>query len=408
MAKPRQKTPGSWELCVRHALLPGGRKYLSFPTEAAAADFARRWDLRKAAGLPPPADMLVQAPAPDRRNLGMLLRAFESSGVAAPSQIKTLRLLDGEVGLTPLADVTLAWLMQYIQRCKTREPRNLAPSSIRHRVQAIGRSWEHHLLHHPAALPAWPGRSLPRGYSSYSEVDAQLVKAAGGSPRMDVVRDRRLNPGEEDRIVRSLTGHIPEGRERALGLHDGDALATLYTVIVNTGLRLLEAVRLRAEWIHDDRRVVRVQSSKQRHGRVSWRDVPTVPLVLAVLRDRATASTDGYLWPFIAEAGGDATRASRRVSARMLIAIRHAGINDLHEHDLRHEATCRWLEMRRRDGAWLLRMEEINRIMGWAPGSLMAQRYASFRADDMAARIWDEALRAGGSDSGAAGPSAAA
>lgn len=77
-----------------------------------------------------------------------------------------------------------------------------------------------------------------------------------------------------------------------------------------------------------------------------------------------------------------------RLSARFRVAFEYMEIMDLHEHDLKHEATCRWLEMRDASGSFLFRLEEVNRIMGWAPGSAMAHRYASLRAEDMAAKLW--------------------
>ena len=54
----------------------------------------------------------------------------------------------------------------------------------------------------------------------------------------------------------------------------------------------------------------------------------------------------------------------------------------------------RWFELRDQAGGWMFRGEEINRIMGWAPGSAMAQRYASFRAEDLARRMWATAAPA--------------
>ncbi len=36
----------------------------------------------------------------------------------------------------------------------------------------------------------------------------------------------------------------------------------------------------------------------------------------------------------------------------------------------------------------MFRLEELNKIMGWKPGSVMAQRYASFRGVDLAQRLW--------------------
>lgn len=61
----------------------------------------------------------------------------------------------------------------------------------------------------------------------------------------------------------------------------------------------------------------------------------------------------------------------------------------MHEHDLRHEATCQWFELKGKDGHWLFRPEEIHKIMGWSPRSTMAQRYASFRGEDLASRLWE-------------------
>ena len=78
----------------------------------------------------------------------------------------------------------------------------------------------------------------------------------------------------------------------------------------------------------------------------------------------------------------------QRLSFRFRIAFEYMDIVGLHEHDLRHEATCRWLELKDADGRDLFRLEELNKIMGWKPGSVMAQRYASFRGVDLAQRLW--------------------
>ena len=81
-------------------------------------------------------------------------------------------------------------------------------------------------------------------------------------------------------------------------------------------------------------------------------------------------------------------KVTQRLSERFSSAFEFAGCSGLHEHDLRHEATCRWLELRDANGQWVFRLEEINRIMGWSANSTMAQRYASFRGTDLAQRIW--------------------
>jgi integrase len=94
-------------------------------------------------------------------------------------------------------------------------------------------------------------------------------------------------------------------------------------------------------------------------------------------------------------------KVSQRLSFRYRLAFEYAGIVGLHEHDLRHEATCRWLELKDATGNWMFRLEEVNRIMGWSSNSTMAQRYASFRGSDLAARLWatSEAAAVGASAS---------
>ncbi|MEG1972916.1 MAG: hypothetical protein RR315_07105, partial [Oscillospiraceae bacterium] len=78
-------------------------------------------------------------------------------------------------------------------------------------------------------------------------------------------------------------------------------------------------------------------------------------------------------------------RVSHKLSNRFRTVFMYAGCDGLAEHDLRHEATCRWYEMRNpRTGDWMFREVEIPGMMGWAPGSKMPQRYASFRAEDLA------------------------
>ena len=390
MAKARQKASGRWEIGLRHPLLPGGRRYFSFDTEAEANAYAEQWRLMKQAGIDPPAELLRPVAGQDPP-LGAVLRAWANSGLAAPSQQVTLGSLVAEVGHVRLSEASYAWLTGYIQQLKTRRP-NLAPNSIRHRVQALGRAIDEYLRHHPSIVMQNPVRLLPKGYSTYSDVDARLARAAGGEPRRDVVRDRRLLPGEEERIVAALSGHQRPDRERALLLPGGNALLTLFRLILGTGLRLREAYRLTRGQVDLAAKVIRVQSSKQWRGRVAYRDVPMRPEVYAALVEYLSTRSmlpAAPLFPFTTEEPGlTEKKVTQRLSDRFRVAFGYAGCDGLREHDLRHEATCRWFELRDSAGAWLFRAEEINRIMGWAPGSAMAQRYASFRAEDLARRMW--------------------
>lgn len=391
MAKPRLKPSGAWELCVRHPALPGGRKSLTFDTEAEARSFGERWNLMKQAGLQPPAEMLAE-PARPGVTLGVVLREFANSGLPAPSQQGTLRVLISEVGDVKLQAATYQWISGYVRSLKVGS-HNLAPNSIRHRVQALGRAIDEYLRKHPDVVMQNPVRLLPKGYSTYSDVDAKLAKAGSKKVKVDVARDRRLHPGEEDLIRKALSGWVRDDRERGLLLKGGDAMLTMFVLITYTGLRLLEAFRLRAGWVDMDRKVIRVQSSKQWRGKVVFREVPMRSEVHQALTEylkiRPHIADHDYLFPFIDEEPDiPISKVGARLSARFLTAFKYAGINDLHEHDLRHEATCKWLEMRDSSGNWMFRLEEVNRIMGWSANSVMAQRYASFRGADLSQRMW--------------------
>jgi integrase len=377
-----------WEIGVRHPSLPGGRKYFTFDTEEQANGFGQQWKTMKMAGLQPPAALLQ--PTGANHSLGLVLREWSNSGLAAPSQYVTLGSLISEVGAVKLVDANYAWLAAYVQRLKVEN--NLAPNSIRHRVQALGRAIDEFARHNPKLVIQNPVRLLPKGYSTYTDVDQKLVSEAGGEAKEDVSRDRRLHRGEEPRIIEVLSGKQLDGTPRGLMLIGGNALLTMFILIVYSGLRLREAYTLRREQIDLDAKVIRVQSTKQWRGKVVFREVPMRQEVHAALtRYLSTRAMlpAAMLFPFTEEEPSmTLTKVSQRLSARFKSAFEYAGCKDLREHDLRHEATCRWLEMRDASGNWMFRLEEVNRIMGWSANSTMAQRYASFRGSDLANRMW--------------------
>lgn len=390
MAKARQKPSGKWEIALRHPALPGGRKYFTFDTREEAEEYARQWRLMKAAGLQPPAALTHSPSAAGSVRLVRVLGEWSESGFAAPSQIGTLKTLTREVGPVKLADANYTWLTGYLRQLKVEQ--NLSPTSIKHRIQALGRAIDEYLRHHPDLQASNPVRLLPRGYAGYGEAEAKLVRANGGQVKVNAARDRRLLPGEHEKIVQVLSGYERPDRERGLQLLGGTALLTLYLVLVNAGLRLKEAYTLRRHQVDMDAKVLRVQSSKQWRGAVSWRDVPMRPEVHAALAAYLATRPmlpQAWLFPFMDEDGVQGeTTVSQRLSFRFKTAFQYMDIEGLHAHDLRHEATCRWLELKDARGAPLFRLEELNKIMGWAPGSLMAQRYASFRGEDLTARLW--------------------
>lgn len=390
MASVRPTRSGKFELTVRSKLLPGGRVYFTFDAAAEATTYGEQLERLLAAGIVP-AELVQAKPTGPQEKLLWVLRAWINSGQPARTDMPTLELLVIEVGGVRMDQLTYQWAEGWVRDMKLQA--NLAPGTIRKRVGSLSRCLDWWLRSHPDVLVGNPLRLLPRGAASYSAKDAADLAALGKQARQDVARDRRLLPGELQRIRAALDGYRRPDRERALALKQGPALRLLFELVLATGLRLREAYTLRRGQVNLAAKTLQVRSSKQWHGRTKWRPVPIrrelFPLLqawLAGLPDDPAA----LLFPWWAGEEDEAVlaRVSSRLSTQFGRLFDYADCPGLTEHDIRHEATCAWFELRDAAGHWVFRTEEIERMMGWAPGSKMAARYASFRAEDLAARLW--------------------
>lgn len=381
MSSVRLLKSGKFELQVRHPKLPKGRKFFTFDTEAEARAYGDQWDLLAAAGAPLPASLLEKPTLGG--SLGHALRARANNGLTAKTDQPIIALLIGEVGKTKFDAFTYAWCENWVRAMKLQQ--NLAPSSIRKRVGVLSRAIDDYARKMPDLQLANPLKLLPDRYSAYSEQD----KVAGIKVKEDRVRERRLLPGEEERINAALRGVKREDRERALPLPYGDAARVLFQTIVWTGLRLKEAYTLKRGQIDLATKVIHAQKSKLWHGKVAFKDVPIRKELHPTLEAWLAGKGDPAALVFPFWDGEEPERAAtNRLSAMFRTTFDYAKCPGLTEHDLRHEATCRWFELRDAKGNWMLRDEEIHRIMGWAPGSKMASVYASFRGESLASRLW--------------------
>ena len=140
-----------------------------------------------------------------------------------------------------------------------------------------------------------------------------------------------------------------------------------------------------------------IRGSKGHRGRERQRSMPIHPALAGELRAWCEGrDATGLLFDYWR--GDDAAalrRACNAASGRFATLFAYAGAEGLREHDLRHEACCRWLAMRDARGAWLFSEVEVCRMFGWSDTRIML-RYASIRGSDLAARLRDDAaLRQG-------------
>lgn len=395
MSSVRKTATGKYELSVRHKLLPKPL-YFTYADEAEARAYGHQIDQLLAAGVVP-ANLAADRPHQGEK-LGFMLRAWINSGKPAATDLPLLEILARELNKVRLDQVTYKWAESWVDDMKLQH--TYAPGTIRKRIGALSRCIDDYLRKHPDALVGNPLKLLPRGAASYNSHDTARLAKLDKAPKQDVTRERRLLPrqgdvaGEYDRIMAVLNGFKRPDRERALQLKEGIAFRMLFLLILHTGLRLMEAYMLTVSQVDLAGKNLRVRASKQWHGRVKYRDVPLQRELHAELVNYLgdTAWPAGaLLFPWWDGDGDPASmkKVTAKLSSQFTRVFEYAQCADLKEHDLRHEATCRWYEMRRPDGQWTFREAEIDMIMGWAPGSAMSKRYASFRADDLAARLWE-------------------
>lgn len=375
-----------FELRVKHALLP---KIFTatFVSEAEARTYGEQLESILARGVVP-AELAAKRDRGASITLGRLIGDYRAAVPVSALDASILDMLMGinELGAVRVDDVArYKWADEWVKSMKL--IKNLAPGTIRKRVGAMARLLDWHLKREAAdgAQPlANPLRLLPKNYSTYNDheravLDGDKTKSA----KVDKSRDRRLKDGEDAAIRAALRGEKRPDRQRPLSLPEGDALHDLYDLIVNTGLRLREAYTLRKSDIRLPLRTIHVSTSKTDAAR----DVPMLPAIYGMLERRVAAADGEFIFPWWNGDKDELRKVTAKLSAAFASSFKYAGCDDLTEHDLRHEATCRWVTMRAPDGGWMFRSEECMKITGHESFS-MFMRYLSLRGSDLADRLW--------------------
>jgi integrase len=381
MSMSVQPRGARFQLRVKHKLLPKAF-FFTFDTDAEARSYGSQLKALLQRGVVP-AELLAAAPRGEDPLLVEVIRSYTKAAPLTESDDALLSHMLEELVGARLGGVTFAWADGYVRRLKTR---HLAPSTIRKRVGVLGRviDWHIRMTTPPGQVPlANALRLLPPGYSTYTRAEAAALQAADNAVPRDVARDRRFGPGEEARIVAALAGEKRPDRERALA---ADAeLAMLFWLIVDTGMRLREAYRLRVDQVDLQRGLIAVEGSKGHRGQIKPRTVPLKPVLVDRLRAYLRGRV-GRIFSYWDGTPAGLRKATSRLSSRFSTLFDYAKVPDFTEHDLRHEATCRWVELRGDKGGWIFSDIEICRIMGWSDPKMML-RYASLRGEDLAARL---------------------
>lgn len=294
-----------------------------------------------------------------------------------------LDVIRGRYGKIRLSDMDYPWVQSWIQEMKVAY--KLAPSRIKKLKGSLERCLSWLILRYPDALGANPLSLLPRGYATYSEFDS---RAAGGKVS-DEERDRRLEPGEEPKIRAILNGEKPEGRQRPLDLPWRGALECLFDLALESAMRMREMYTLELSQVDFDGRTIFLEKTKNGNKR----QVPMSSVAIRVLKDylqqveqgehrmAGWAHTAGRLFPWWDGREESLKKTTSKLSRQFSRIFASAKCEDLHFHDLRHEATCRLYERTKFSDV------QIAKITGHTDVNML-KRYANLRASDMAEGMW--------------------
>jgi integrase len=239
MATKRQRDSHSWEFVVKRKGLLPRPLYLTFANEEEGDRYVKRLEA-----------LLDRGVVPDefRREQGDIVtvedaaREYLAAQHVPDSDQRPLAVVVSRIGATRVRDIDYQWAERWVNAMKREQ--QLSPTTIRHHVGALARCFDWGSRRGIAALAINPLRQLPKGYAVYSDADAKSVRALAGEVREDVHRDRRLAPGEEERIRAILAGGIPQGRQRALTLQWQAALECLFTLALESAMRMREMYTL--------------------------------------------------------------------------------------------------------------------------------------------------------------------
>lgn len=172
-------------------------------------------------------------------------------------------------------------------------------------------------------------------------------------PKIPPGRDRRLTVREERQILRYAYKHInPE-------------LYSIVVVALETAMRQGEILKLRWENIRLKEQIAHLPDTK--NG--SKRDVPL-----------SIKARDALIRLGVKSSGPVVTYTSNGVKATWRVMMKRLAIQDLHFHDLRHEATSRFFELDNMD------VMEISTITGHK-SLAMLKRYTHLKAQRLVHKL---------------------
>ena len=345
------KTPsGTWKALIRKTGWPATAK--TFRTKRDAEDWARRTEDEMVRG------MYIHRASAERMTVEAALKRYlreVTPSKRASTQIgehKKSQALIKHLGKYSLAALSADIVAQYRDtRLASDEDENgkrvaRSNNTVRLELALLG-----HLF--TVAIKEW-GIGLP-----FNPVSNIRRPAPGAG------RNRRLTPAENKRLL------------IAVDAYSNPMFSWIVRIALETGMRLSEIAGVRVGQVDMQKRVVRLEHTKNSSPR-------TVPLTKAAT-NTFQAALDNPLRPpetdlvFFGEPGRDGKRRPYLFDKAWNDAKKAADLVDFRFHDLRHEAVSRLVEAGLSD-------QEVSAISGHK-SMQMLKRYTHLRAEDLVGKL---------------------
>ncbi len=376
MATYRTRQNGTIEATIRRAKLLPQPVYLTFDSMEEAERVCMRIEALLDKGIVP-AELAKQS-AEKITTLGQLIGLFVRTVAITSDDESILAKIMRTDGALALAKFDYDWVENWVTLMK--RERNLSPSTIRKYVGALARCCDWGANKGIAAVLTHPMRRLPKGYSTYTARDAQIVEAAGKEAKTNQARDVRLASDEEARVEAVFDGLVPEGRQRGLKTEFREDKRDLFHLALDSCMRLREMATITTDQVDLKQQAVLLEKTKNGNKRL-------VPFMTdrmeSIMRRRCDAvGPGGQLFPWWnGKTDQDSLRAlSNLLSHQFSTVFELAGCAHVSFHTLRHEAISRLVE------ATSLSDVEISRISGHTDPRMML-RYSHLRASPILLKV---------------------
>jgi len=369
VAGKKQFANGTWQYTFKRAGVLEKPLYMTFSSEAEGDVYAERLEALLDRGIVPSEAQITTKVL----TIAHLDREYQRETNPSSKDRSALKVITRTQGGVRLVALNAQWVDNWISGMKRIE--HLAPDTIRSRVGALARCTDWGMRKGYLQMPDHPFRTLPNGYSQYSEADIAIV----GFARKDIERDRRLEPGEHEKILALIDSGVIPREHRPWKLEHVPAIRCMYILAVESAMRLREMYTLGKDQAALEKKTVFLDKTKNGDKR----QVPLSTVALAALAEYLEGVEGEFVFPWW---DGDTSEAalvklSDYLSNLYKEIFEAAGCEGLRFHDLRHEATSRLFERT------TMSETKIMKITGHKSRKML-MRYANLRGSNLSAEMW--------------------